>query len=67
MKRAEVYGNRHDSGWYVEVIDGEIPGRHLPIWERMGHQTPERFPTHAEALAYALATVGLTEKKGDTA
>lgn len=47
MKRAEVFKHRADQVWIVEVW-GEGP-----FYRRDG------FPTHAEALAHALAEVGL--------
>lgn len=65
MKRAEVYRGG-EAWWMVVVWSGEIPERELPIRMRASSGSAHRllcgedFDTYAEALAYALASVGLT-------
>lgn len=64
MKRAEVIYNRWgDHGtngrWLVAIHVGEIPDRDRPIRFR-GAEEEAGFRTHADALAHALAEVGLT-------
>ena len=65
MKRAEVY--RGGEAWWITTVwSGEIPERELPIGKRASTSAAHRrlcggdFDTYAEALAYALAAVGLT-------
>ena len=44
----------------VYIRDGVIPDRHLAIGDRTAPTRDDApFPTHAEALAYAIAAVGL--------
>lgn len=54
---------RFGPGWHVSTYDEQPPKRHLPIGKRpIGAHLSERFPTHAAALAHALAETGLTKK-----
>lgn len=61
MKRAEVWKHRYSGAWRVSHWpSGVIIDRHLSIGERtIGNLDPREFPTHAAALAHALAEVGL--------
>lgn len=60
MKRAEVVYNRwgdHEVNgkWLAEIYEGEIPERHLPISIRGAEGEEYGFPTHRDALDYAIA------------
>ena len=51
MKYAVVYKDLEDHAWATET------------WSNSQDLVRHDFPTHAAALAYALAEVGLTEKE----
>ena len=65
MKRAEVWQERSDGfpAWCVGTCHYRDRIAGIPIHERPDYMNTIRtFPTHAAALAHALAEVGLTEK-----
>ena len=65
MKRAEVF-QAMPGTWQVFIWGGEIPdrGECIPLRDGLGREPlgTRICCTHAEALHYALAEVGLTEK-----
>lgn len=66
MRAAVWKGTR--GGWWAETCPAEDYEEGASIYVRVPvAQQARLFPTHAEALAHALAEVGLTEKNGDTA
>ena len=69
MKRAEVF-QAMPGTWQVFIWDGRIPdrGESIPLREGLGREPlgTRICCTYAEALAHALAEVGLTEKNTET-
>lgn len=66
MKRAEVWREGREE-WFTEIHESKgAAAQDLPIASRIttGRLSIEPFPTHAAALAHALAEVGLSEKNG---
>lgn len=69
MKQAEVWRDRSSTRptWCAGIYHYRDRATGLPIHLRPDYMDTVRpFPTHAEALAHALAALNLTEKNGDT-
>ena len=59
MKRAEVC--RVSDGWRVDLFAAPTREPDVRLYLRTSGRGGRTFPTHADALAHALAEVGLTE------